>query len=249
MSDREPVSRNPNRSSPRGSDEGDRSPRPEHEDRAAATGSEGRSAGDEPDVLLDVPQLKVDEIGLEVEGLEACVSLDAGVGDLVRLAVGADVKLGKVKLDIKGVEAQALLKVRLEKVLAILDRALTTIDGNPEVLRSLTRTVGDTMDRTGGFARQALGEGGAVGDAVSLADDTARRAVVGEGGAASQAAEGAGRAAQETEGIIEAEGKVEATDAAKRKAEQLGVDLSEVQGTGSGGRITAGDAERAASDG
>ena len=223
------------------------SSRPEQEGREAAT-SEGRSAGEEPDVLLDVPQLKVDEIGLEVEGLEAHVSLDAGVGDLVRLAVGADVSLGKVKLDIKGVEAQALLKVRLEKVLAILDRALATVDRHPEILRSLTRTVDDAVDRTGGLARQALGEGGVVGNAAGLAGDAARRAA-GGGGVASQAVEGAGRVAQKAEGIIEAEGKVEATDAAKRKAEQLGVDLSEVQGTGSGGRITAGDADRAAGEG
>ncbi len=221
--------------------------RPKQEDRAAVR-SEGRSAADEPDVLLDVPQLKVDEIGLEVEDLQARVSLDAGVGDLVRLSVGADVHLGRVKLDIKGVEAQALLKVRLEKVLAILDRALATVDGNPEVLRSLARTADDTMDRAGGLARQALGEGGAAGDAVSLAGGTARRAV-GEDGAASQAAEGAGRVIQETEGVIEAEGKVEATDAAERKAKQLGVDLSKVRGTGSGGRITAKDAERAAGEG
>ena len=220
--------------------------RPEQEGREAA-GSEGRSAGEEPDVLLDVPQLKVDEIGLEVEGLEAHVSLDAGVGDLVRLAVGADVTLGKVKLDIKGVEAQALLKVRLEKVLAILDRALATVDRHPEILRSLTRTVDDAVDRTGGLARQALGEGGVVGDAVGLAGDTARRAV-GGGGAASRAAGGVDRVAQEAEGIIEAEGKAEATDAAKRKAEQLGVDLSEVKGTGSGGRIITKDAERAAGE-
>lgn len=213
----------------------------EQEDHAARGG--GGSGGDEPDVLLDVPQLKVDRIGLEVEGLEARVSLDAGVGDLVRLSVGADVKLGKVKLDIKGVEAQALLKVRLEKVLAILERALATVDGNPEVSRSLARTVNDTAGRADGLARQTLS------DAVGVAGDTARRAVVGEGGAASQAGEGAGLVAQETEGVIKAEGKVEATDAAKRKADRLGVNLSEVQGTGSGGRITAGDAERAAGEG
>ena len=204
--------------------------RPEQEERAAT--SEGRAAGDEPDVLLDVPQLKVDEIGLEVEGLEARVSLDAGVGDLVRLAVGADVRLGKVKLDIKGVEAQALLKVRLEKVLAILDRGLATVDGNPEVLRGLARTVDDTMDRTGDLTR------GAVGDAVGLVGGPARRAT-----------EGVGRVAQEAEDIIEAKAEVEATDAAKRKAEQLGVDLSAVPGTGAGGRITAKDAERAGARG
>ncbi len=223
-----------------------------------------RSPTDEPDVLLDIPQLKVDEIGLEVEDLKARVSLHAGVGELVNLAVGADVNLGKVKLDIKGVEAQALLKVRLENVLAILNRALSTVDGNPEVLRSLTRTVGNTVDQAGDLDRRALGEGGVVSDAVGLVGDTDGRAM-GEGGAVSQAAGGVSQAAQgvgeaseqvtrgagqasqeEAEGIIETESKVEATDAAKRKAKQLGVDLSTVEGTGSGGRITAGDAESAA---
>jgi large subunit ribosomal protein L20 len=42
------------------------------------------------------------------------------------------------------------------------------------------------------------------------------------------------------------EGKVHATDAAERKAGELGVDLSTVEGTGQGGRITVGDVEKAA---
>ncbi len=71
----------------------------------------------------------------------------------------------------------------------------------------------------------------------------------GVGDASEQVTSGAGQAPQEAaEGIIETESKVEATDAAKRKAKQLGVDLSTVEGTGSGGRITAGDAERAAGE-
>ena len=41
------------------------------------------------------------------------------------------------------------------------------------------------------------------------------------------------------------EGKVHATDAAERKAGELGVDLSTVEGTGQGGRITVGDVEKA----
>jgi large subunit ribosomal protein L20 len=44
----------------------------------------------------------------------------------------------------------------------------------------------------------------------------------------------------------EEEADVEATDAAERKAEELNVDLSGVEGTGQGGRITVGDVEKAA---
>ena len=54
--------------------------------------------------------------------------------DLVKLNVGVDVHLGKVRLDIKGVEAQALVKVRLDHVAAIVDRVLTTLDRNPELV-------------------------------------------------------------------------------------------------------------------
>ena len=69
-----------------------------------------------PDVLIDVPVVKVDEIDLEVEDLHAQVAVMAEVRDLVQLSVGADARLGKVELKIEGVEAQALLKARLDNV-------------------------------------------------------------------------------------------------------------------------------------
>ena len=42
------------------------------------------------------------------------------------------------------------------------------------------------------------------------------------------------------------DGEVNATDAAARKAQELDVNLSSVEGTGQGGRITVGDVEKAA---
>jgi hypothetical protein len=42
---------------------------------------------------------------------------------LLELRAGAHVTVEKVELDIKGVAARAMLKVRLENVYAILDRA------------------------------------------------------------------------------------------------------------------------------
>jgi hypothetical protein len=61
-----------------------------------------------PDVLLDVPIVKVDEINFELNDLRAKVNLFAKVLDLVELSVGVDAYLGRVKLVIQGVEAQAL---------------------------------------------------------------------------------------------------------------------------------------------
>src|SRR5215210_2147668 len=49
-----------------------------------------------------------------------------------------------------------------------------------------------------------------------------------------------------TEEAEASDGEVEATDAAARKAQEMDVDLSSVEGTGQGGRITVGDVEKAA---
>src|SRR5215207_8041355 len=98
-----------------------------------------------PDVLLDVPVIKVDEINFELNDLRAKVNLFAKVLDLVELSVGVDAYLGRVKLVIQGVEAQALLKVRLDNVTAILDRVLTTIDRNPQIIEKLVEGVSSAV--------------------------------------------------------------------------------------------------------
>lgn len=143
------------------------------------------TANQQPDVLLDVSQLKVDEIHLEVDNLQAHVSLLAEVLTLLRLQVGADVSLGKVSLDIKGVEAVAVLKVRLDNVAAIIDRVMTTIDNNPQIIADLTGGLGE--------AAGELGQG--TGEALDEAGEGAERAVEGTG-------EGAGSAAQPGGGVI-----------------------------------------------
>src|SRR3954468_11135325 len=116
---------------------------------------------DGPDVLVDVPVVKVDEIELEVDDLRAEVSVSAQVQKLLQLSVGAEARLGKVDLKIEGVEAQALLKARLDNVTAILERVLTTLDRNPELLDS----IGHAVEDVGGGAKKTLsGAGEAVED-------------------------------------------------------------------------------------
>jgi hypothetical protein len=147
--------------------------------------------GEDPDVLLDVPQLHVDEISLEVEDLRARVSLQAEVLDMLKLNVGADVALGRVHLDITGVEAQALLKVRLDNVAQVIGRVLTTIDRNPQILEHLTSGLGAATEEIGGGAREAVGElGRGAGSAV---EDVGR----GAGSAVEDVGEGAGSAVED----------------------------------------------------
>ncbi|SCG57083.1 hypothetical protein [Micromonospora humi] len=131
----------------------ERAREPTEERRLAAAGA----AETEPDVLLDVPELSVDEIRLAVDGLDADLSLRARLANLLQLDAGVRVHLEGVELDITGVRAEALLKVRLEKLVQILDRALTTIDRNPELIDALARSVGATVDDVHRVAGQVAG--------------------------------------------------------------------------------------------
>ena len=97
---------------------------------------------DGPDVLIDVPVVKVDVIDFELDDLRAQIAVRAEVKDMVQLSVGADVSLGKVELKIEGVEAQALLKARLDNVSNILERVALTLDRNPKLLESVGKAVG-----------------------------------------------------------------------------------------------------------
>jgi hypothetical protein len=182
----------------------------------------GESYGD-PDVLLDVPKLDVEEIDLEVEELQVRLSLQAALADLVQINIGLEAEVGEVKLAIKGVEAQAQLKARLDNVRAIFSEVLASMEHSPQ------------------FFRQALASVNEAGEAPQ--DKTVDTSVLDETGdvLAPQAGEGA-----QTDGDEETSGEPDATEAARNKARELGVDLSGLEGTGSGGRILVRDVVKAA---
>ncbi len=165
----------------------------------AQAATEEETDDQQPDVLLDVPTVKVDEISLEVDDLRARVSLHTRLANMLELSAGADVSISRVKLEVKGVEAQALLKVRLKNVYAILDRALTTLDNNPDVLKSLLQPVGDTVGQLGEGAGKAIGDiGQGAGQAVGEVGQGAGQAVEdigqGTGQTAGELGAGAGQA-------------------------------------------------------
>ena len=294
-----------------------------------------RSDDDTPTFMLDVPVLNIDELDLEVNDLKAHVSLRAELANLVKINVGVDVYLDKVKLDIKGLEAQALLRVQLDRVLGTLDRALEAINNNPQILSEVVQDVDSAVEDTGGDVSQEARESeqnvdsapqlediaGQVGETTQRTGDVSDRAtdetrqaagglldrtaneqdwtVDGSGNAVetprdksdevdSEEKTGSladlrieeeyvdeqgrivGRARDESGNVVEEvlddEGEVlahnvseevedresegeaieaDATEAARRKADDLGVKLSDIKGTGSGGRILVRDVEKA----
>ena len=187
----------------------------EEEARAKAA----READDDTDVVLDIPVLKVEELDLEVDELRAHISARAELAGFLNISVGVDAYVDKVKLRIKGVEAQVQLKVKLERILGSVDRALQAIDNNPQLLDpDFRRPKGGTGEKdTGGEEGLRELPAGPETEPGVPAEDPER--------------DGAGPAA---------------TRAAGKKAEELGLDLSAVEGTGAGGRVLVRDVLKAA---
>lgn len=142
------------------------------------------------DVYLDAPVVKVDEIKFELDDLRAHLAVVAEAGHFVQLHAGAGVRLGKVELDIQGVETEAVLETRLNNVTAILERVLMTLDRNPELLKS----VGDALGDVGAGAHELLGD---TGDAVKSAGKGAGSAVQDVGQGAGQGVAGLGQGAEQ----------------------------------------------------
>jgi pyruvate/2-oxoglutarate dehydrogenase complex dihydrolipoamide acyltransferase (E2) component len=188
----------------------------EQEYDGRVTAQERQPADDATDLTLDVPSLGVEELQLDVEKLKARISMHAELADMVKLSVGVEADVDKVKLAAKGVEAQLLLKAGLDNVRAILGQALDALDNNPQILEDLFRSSGEAS----GGAGRAL-----EGAAAPSEDAPAREA--------------------DEETSERGAGEPNATDAARRKAEELGVDLAQIEGTGAGGRILVTDVRKA----
>src|SRR5215207_10073064 len=84
----------------------------------------------------------------------------------------------------------------------------------------------------------------AVNEAAQLAQDAAGQVTDQAGQAAQGVQDAAGQAAQQAQDTAGQDLNI--TDAARQKAEELGVDLSQVEGTGAEGRITVKDVTGAA---
>ena len=102
------------------------------------------------DVILEVPELSVDSIGLTVNDVKAHVALDANAMNFVQLSAGVDVGIKQVQLSISGVYAEAYLYVDLDNVAKIVNRVVTTLDRNPQILTQLLKTVDTTVNAATG---------------------------------------------------------------------------------------------------
>jgi hypothetical protein len=98
------------------------------------------------DVILEIPELSVDSIGLTVSNVRAKVSLDANAVNLVQISAGVDVGIKQVQLGIVGVYAEAYLYADLDNVARIVSRVVQTLDRNPKILTQVLQAVDTTVN-------------------------------------------------------------------------------------------------------
>jgi hypothetical protein len=106
------------------------------------------------DVILEIPELSVDSIGLTVSDVRAHVALDANAMNLVQLTAGVDVGIKKVQLGIVGVLAEVYLYVDLDNVAKIVNRVVQTLDRNPQILIQVLKTVDTAVTSITGQPQQ-----------------------------------------------------------------------------------------------
>jgi len=120
---------------------------------------------DQPDVLLDIPNLSIEQLTVDVNNLQVHLAVDAQLANLLHLTAGADARIDNVRIDLRGVRAQATLIVRLDNVRAIIERTLQTLDNNPQIVSQLLSTVDNTVGTVGGVANNAVNTVGGVANA------------------------------------------------------------------------------------
>ena len=119
--------------------------------------SSGVKISSRPDVFLDA-NVTIATIQVIVSNLQARLNLDAKVSSLVSLTAGVDVSVEKVNITIKGVRAKAQLRVHLDNVVKIVEKALETIEEHPELITSLVKTLGKVVTGLLGSVVNALGQ-------------------------------------------------------------------------------------------
>lgn len=205
------------------------------------------SGPDKPDVGIDVSTLKAESLQLALDDLELRAPAD-GERD-------AGARIGKLHVDAKGLEAQLQLNVRLDDLAAIVERVLSAAEGDSGLLE-LVSGAGGSANGSGSGGESANGHrGGDDDDGIGGAHiaKLAAKAVAHEiGSAASHEAKELGLATtrkvrqlgeRRRQRLAE---RHNATASALAVAEEFGIDLRDVEGTGADGRITVRDVREAA---
>ncbi len=174
----------------------------------------------------DAARREAQERGVDLTQIE-------GTGSGGRITVVDVVEFAEANQDESEREPQASDAARRKAEELGID--LGQIEGTGSNGLITVKDVTDLAEDAAGGAQQAAGQ----------AAQQAGEAAQGATGAVQNVADGAVQQAQDTVEGATGGGEIKATNAAQRKAEEMGVDLNEIEGSGAGGLITIKDVVKA----
>ena len=212
------------------------------------TGSDGRI------IVSDVVEAAeaMEEAGEDGAASEAAQQAQDAAGQVAGQAQDAAGQAAGQVQDTAGQATDQAQQVAGQAQETVGDAAQQAQDTAGQAVQGLQDTVGNLTGgqqggSLGGVTNQvgqvAQGVQGTAGQATDQAQQVAGQATDQAGQLANQAQDAAGQAAGQAQQAAGGDGSEEprATNAARRRAEQLGIDLSTIQGSGTGGLITIRD--------
>lgn len=190
-------------------------------------------------------ELGVDLTRVEGSGSKGRIIVSDVVEAAERQAQQKAEELGVDTSDVEGTGPGGLVTVK--DVMALTEEAggqaaQTAQDAAGEAAGQAQEAANGAVEGTQDAVGQAAG---AAGQAAGQVAGQAGEAVGRVAGQAQEAADGAAEQAQDAAGQDGSRGGPKATNAAIRKAEEMGIDLSQIQGSGAGGLITIRDVVKA----
>ncbi|GAW11891.1 hypothetical protein ANO14919_012440 [Xylariales sp. No.14919] len=125
-------------------------------DSTTTSSGSSSSSTSPPDVYLQVPELHVGRIELDVDDLNAELTLAAQIASLVEINAGVQVGISKVNITIADVDAELELIVRLGNLVEIVNRTLETLNLNPLLINVINEAT-DLVDAVVGAVDGLLG--------------------------------------------------------------------------------------------
>jgi len=129
----------------------------------------------QPDVLLNIPNLSVKEILLEVDNIKVGLNLEASVANLVGLNAGVALSIDSVKLNITNVTANALLLVHLDNVRNIVSDTIGVLNSSTDLVQTLIDSLNGTLGAVGGILGDITSQTGNLLETAALPSDNRRR--------------------------------------------------------------------------
>ncbi len=129
----------------------------------------------QPDVLLNIPNLSVKEILLQVDNIKVGLNLEASVANLVGLTAGVALSIDSVKLNITNVTANALLLVHLDNVRNIVSDTIGVLNSSDGLIQTLIDSLNGTLGSVGDILGNITSQTGNLLETAALPSNNRRR--------------------------------------------------------------------------